>query len=336
MTEDGSRLQAFCPRRLVWPNGAGSGFMGGPKRVTLNDVAAASGVSRATVSFVLNDDPRQTISAATRGRVREAAKELGYVPHGIARALREGTSRVVVLNLDRELEGNYSHSYVEGLDDELAAHDHVLLVRYGHSAAKATQQVLDAIVPRAVIRFGEAYLTGHALDDVGSGWNDGLAAHAALQIQYLADGGHRRIALALPDTDSPLIDVRRNFARESAEKIGLEPLLPLVVPLPRPQGRAAVEAFLAAHGEVTAVAAFDDRVALSTLAALRDLGVEVPGRIAVIGFDDTEYGSLVTPALTTVHIDAEAHGRRAARMALGLDDAGLPSTPARVIVRESA
>ncbi|MCZ9339527.1 LacI family transcriptional regulator, partial [Streptomyces sp. TRM76130] len=134
--------------------------MGPSGRVTLNDVAAASGVSRATVSFVLNDDPHQTISAATRDRVKQAARDLGYVPHGVARALREGSSRVVVLNIDAGMEGTYSRSYVQGLDAELAAHDHVLLVRHGHHTPQSTQQVLDAIAPRAVIRFGETYLTG--------------------------------------------------------------------------------------------------------------------------------------------------------------------------------
>ena len=57
----------------------------------------------------------------------------------------------------------------------------------------------------------------------------------------------------------------------------------------------------------------DDGVALRTLTALYDLGLGAPGGLAVIGFDDTEYGALTTPALTTVHIDAEAHGRQAAR-----------------------
>ena len=77
---------------------------------------------------------------------------------------------------------------------------------------------------------------------------------------------------------------------------------------------------------MTAVAAFDDDVALRVLAAARDLGLAVPGDLAVIGFDENEYGALATPALTTVHIDAEAHGRQAARAILGLDTAGL--TPA--------
>jgi DNA-binding LacI/PurR family transcriptional regulator len=308
--------------------------MGGARRVTLNDVAAASGVSRATVSFVLNDDPRQTISAATRERVKGAARDLGYVPHGIARALREGSSRIVVLNIDWGLEGNYSRSYVRGLDDELAAHDHVLLVRHGHSAPHSTQQVLDTIAPRAVLRFAEAYLSGHEPDE--EDWRNGFAAHAALQIRYLASRGHSRMAMALPGDDTPLTELRLRFARATTDRLGLPPLIPFAVPRPRDAGTAAVRAFLAAHDEVTAVAAFDDDIALRTLTALLDLGLSVPFDMAVIGYDDTEYGALVTPALTTVHIDAEAHGRLAARVALGLDPGGLTRAPGRVIERGSA
>lgn len=300
------------------------------KRVTLSDVAAASGVSRATVSFVLNDDPNQTISAATRDRVRRAAGELGYVPHGIARALREGSSRVVVLNVDWGLEGNYSRSYVRGLDEELAAHDHVLLVRHGHSAPQATQQVLDAIAPRAVLRLGDAYLIGH-----GDDRRDGFAANVALQIGHLADRGHTHIAMALPEGDVPMSEVHLGFAQQAAQDRGLPPLTPFVVPRPRTAGTEAVGAFLSAHPDVTAVAAYADDIALRTMTALRDLGRTVPDDLAVIGFDDTEYGALVTPALTTVHIDAEAHGRIAARVALGLDPVAPTPALGSVIVRES-
>jgi hypothetical protein len=85
---------------------------------------------------------------------------------------------------------------------------------------------------------------------------------------------------------------------------------------------------------------------LRVLAAMRDLGLTAPGDLAVIGFDDNGYGALATPALTTVHIDAEAHGRQTARAILGLGSlaGGAPRTPqvglfpapGRVIARESA
>ncbi|MER7690915.1 LacI family DNA-binding transcriptional regulator [Streptomyces sp. NPDC097610] len=303
-------------------------------RVTLSDVAKASGVSRATVSFVLNDDPRQTISVATRERVMAAAHDLGYVPHGIARALREGSSRIVVLNVDWGMEGNFSRSYVRGLDEELAEHDHVLLVRHGHAAPEATQKILDAIVPRAVLRLGEVYMQGHG--PIEEDWESGFAANAALQIGYLAERGHTRIAMALPDHDFPLTEARLGFAQEAARRLGLPPLERFVVPRPREAGEAAVEGFLAAHPDVTAVAAFDDDIALRTLTALHDLGRRVPEEVAVIGFDETEHGSLSTPALTTVHIDAEVLGRLAARAALGIDPEALAPVPGRIVVRASA
>jgi DNA-binding LacI/PurR family transcriptional regulator len=292
-------------------------------------------VSRATASFVLRDSPNQSISAATRERVRQAAADLGYVPHPIARALREGSSRIVVLSLDVALDGNYARSYVRGLDAELAAHDHALLVRYERASAGPPQAILDAIAPRAVLRFGEPYLTGHELDDSGGGWRDGLAAHVAAQVGYLAGQGHTRIAYALPDRETPLRAVRLRFADRAAEMLGLSPVAPFSIPASR-TGAADSLAEVRTRPGLTAVAAFDDDVALRVLAAMRDLGLAAPGDLAVIGFDDNGYGALAAPALTTVHIDAHAHGRQAARAILGLDPAGLSPAPGQVIVRESA
>ena len=97
--------------------------------------------------------------------------------------------------------------------------------------------------------------------------------------------------------------------------IGLPPPESFAVPGDRAAAADVVRAFRAAHPDVTAVAAFDDDVALRILAALRDLGLGAPRDLAVIGFDDTDYGVLFTPALTTVHIDAEDHGRRATNAA---------------------
>jgi len=319
--------------------------MAGPSaRVTLNDVAAASGVSRATASFVLRDSPGQSISAATRERVRAAARTLGYIPNGIARALREGTSRIVLLTIDTALDGHYARSYIRGLDAELAAHEHVLLVRYAQE--EPDRPVLDTVVPRAVLRFGEPYLTGRELDDSGGGWRDGLAAHVAAQVGYLADRGHTRIALALPARDTPLRSVRQRFADQAAAARGLPPLFPVTVPAGRSDSVAArtdagcappaLPALPALPGGITAVAAFDDDVALRVLAAMRGAGLAAPDDLAVIGFDDNGYGALTTPTLTTVHIDAEAHGRQAARLVLGLPADDRSPSPGEVIVRESA
>jgi DNA-binding LacI/PurR family transcriptional regulator len=316
-------------------NRIGAGTMGASGRVTLRDVAAASGVSRATVSFVLNDDPRQTISAATRDRVKQAARELGYVPHGVARAMREGTSRVVVLSIDAGLEGAYSRSYVRGLDAELAAHDHVLLVRHGHHTPRSTQQILDAIAPRAVIQFGETYLTGRGLDDMGGGWRDGLAAHSALQLRHLVEHGHVHIALALPEPEPPLAAVRLTVLGQAAKELGVPVPRTFHAPRALPDCAAAVADFLTGSPEVTAIAGFNDDAALRVLTALRGAGRAVPDDVAVIGFDDNGYGEYATPALTTVRVDAEAHGRLSARLALRLDTSGLRPPTARIVRRRS-
>jgi DNA-binding LacI/PurR family transcriptional regulator len=292
------------------------------------------------------------------------------VPNGIARALREGTSRIVVLVIDPVLEGNYARSYVRGLDAELAAHGHALLVRYeqagrdgaadgaddqdtagaggaardARDARDATRQLIDAIAPRAVLRFGEPYLTGRELDDSGGGWRDGLAAHVAAQLGYLANRGHQDIALALPDRDTPLRDVRQRFADKAAGSLGLAPLRAFTVPGSRANSTPAsgtgaadtLTEFRARHREVTAIAAFDDDVALRVLAAMRQLGLSAPVDLAVIGFDDNGYGALTSPTLTTVHVDGEAHGRQAAQAILGLDSPVLSPVPGQVIVRDSA
>ena len=139
-----------------------------------------------------------------------------------------------------------------------------------------------------------------------------------------------------PAADNPVVRVRLQFVREVLDRRSLPEPVTLTLPRTRQEGPPVVRDFMADHPEVTAVAAFDDDVALRMLAALHDLGVAVPDELAVIGYDDTEYGGLVTPSLTTVHINAEVHGRRAARTALGLDAADLVAAPARVIVRESA
>ncbi|WP_433306826.1 LacI family DNA-binding transcriptional regulator [Actinoplanes sp. CA-030573] len=302
------------------------------RRATLKDVAAASGVSRATVSFVLNETPNQTISTATRERVLRTVRDLGYVPHGIARALREGASRIVVLHIESGIGGNYSRSFIQGLDHELTAHGHVLLVRPGAPTGTAAKQILDAIRPRAVLSFAEICRTG---DEPGDDDRpDGLAAHAGLQIRHLASRGHTRIALATPADPLPG-DVRLRICGRAAAAAGLPPPVCFPVPRSRSAAVAALAAFRAVFPEVTAIAGHDDETALRTLAAMADLGLSAPADLAVIGFDDTEHGAFATPALTTVQIDGEGHGRRAARAALGLEIDGVPPGRARLIVRDS-
>ncbi|MFG1702636.1 LacI family DNA-binding transcriptional regulator [Nonomuraea sp. M3C6] len=301
-------------------------------RVTMGDVARASGVSPATVSFVLNNAPNQTISAETKERVRRAARELGYVPHGIARALREGTSRIVLLDVAAIGDGTNLQDFIRGLEGELADTDHVLLVR--PSRIDPVQPLLEAVRPCAIVRLGEIYADGREPAD--GGWVDGLAAHTAVQIRHLAERGHRHIALAFPDDDDRrLIELHHRYATEAAGMLGMSPPYTLIVPAARGKAVAAVEAFLSAHPDITAIASLGDLPALRVLAAAHDLGLPVPERLAVIGLGDSPYAEMSVPPLTSVRIDAETFGRRAARQALGMDIGGLTPAPARVVARGS-
>lgn len=298
--------------------------------VTMRDVARAAGVSIATVSFVLNRTPGQSIRPETADQVRAAAAELGYTPNRIARALREGSSRAVVLHAGTMTGGSLS-SLIRGLDEELRENDHTLLVTYGDVR---DDELLEAVAPRAVLDLDALYVTG-AGDDEG-GWADGIARHTTTQLDHLIGRGHRSIAYARGEDGMPaLAELRTSHVREYLRRRALPQPPVVVVPPDRHSAAEAVGALLSAHPGVTAIAAFSDDVAIRVLAAAAVLGVRVPDDLAVIGFDESGLGALWTPSLTSVRIDAEGYGRRLARSALGLGEAPWPHDPSVVVKRES-
>jgi DNA-binding LacI/PurR family transcriptional regulator len=319
-------------------------------RVTLKDVAAASGVSATTASFVLNRVTGQTIPPATQERVRRAAAELGYVPHGSARALREGSSRLVLLNAGELPIAGSLRSFIDGLDAELSAHEHTLLVRHGRTDDAALRRATETADPRAVIDLARLYAADDP-DRLDGGWIDGLAAHTATQIDHLTGLGHTRIGFAMPADDrlTRIARLRLQQARAVARARGLPPPAEFNLDNHTATTTTAAEAVTTGAvtagtvtagagtaGTVTAVAAFDDETALRLLSAMADRGLTAPADLAVIGFDDTGHGEFWRPALTTVRIDAEAYGRRAARAVLGLPTGDTPPAPSTVVVRSTA
>ncbi|AMB59757.1 hypothetical protein AWU67_13815 [Microterricola viridarii] len=303
----------------------------------MKDVAQASGVSPATVSFVLNGTAQQTIAPATIERVKRAAEKLGYVPNGVARALREGSSRIVVLHVARLPHGGPQLAdFIDGLDQELDGLGYTLLVRYGEREG-SVERLVAQISPRAVIDIDWLYYD--VSDDAADGgWESGLAAHSAVQIGHLAGAGHRYLALALGRDDrlARLAELRFRYAGQAAAAAGLPALALLQLSGAVDGDSAALAAFRVTHPDITAVAGLDDASALRVLAAAQRLGIAVPGELAVIGFGGSAEGELFSPSLTTVEIDTVAFGRRAARTALGLEPGAERPGPAVVIRRESA
>jgi DNA-binding LacI/PurR family transcriptional regulator len=304
--------------------------------VTSAEVAKHSGVSRATVSYVLNSTPNQSISAATRQRVLDAAEKLGYTPNAPARALRSGRSDVVLLLIPEWPIGAVLARLVEELTRALAGAGLTLVVHAHPRSARPLGDLWKAITPAAVIN-------DQALDEaevraarragipvitpafrVDSGVDGGIGGAGAfadfqrsigrLQAEHLAAAGHRRLGFALPDDDrlAAFAEPRLDGARQACAALGLAAPVPRVIVLNAASAAAAVGYWRGTRRRVSGVCAYNDEVALAVLAGLRARQLVAPGDLAVIGVDDIPAGALSTPALTTVAIDMSALGRHLA------------------------
>jgi DNA-binding LacI/PurR family transcriptional regulator len=329
------------------------------RRVTSADVARLAGVSRATVSYVLNDTPRQTISADTRGRVIAAADTLGYAPSAAARALRTGRSDVVLCLLPDWPIGPEVGTMLGNLSTALARHGLTFVVHPGNHADRQIGEIWKAITPAAVVAFAD-FSDG----EIAAMRAAGVALVVALlgrerqhgrelavpqqlvgrhQAEYLAAAGHTRLGYAYPDDERVHIfaDPRLDGVRETCTWRGLPGPLTETVALAIPTTVASVRRWRAAG--VTAVCAYNDEVALAVLAAVREMGLRAPDDLAVIGVDDIPAAALVSPGLTTVLTDQVAVADRLAET-VHAAVTGRPAPPGlagiaglvRVVRRESA
>ncbi|MFJ5775562.1 LacI family DNA-binding transcriptional regulator [Streptomyces sp. NPDC093094] len=291
-----------------------------PAVPTSADVARLAGVSRATVSYVLNNTSAVRISEPTRRRVREAAEELGYVPHAAARSLRAGHSRTVLMPAPAVPVGPLYSQFLSDLQWALGRLDYTV-VQYGtvgltgDDAARAWAELrpVAVLVPgsglgpqgvavlkrsgaRAVVTIGPASVDGaHALlmdhEEVGR------AAGAHLHAR-----GRRRVGVVVPA--EPGLDAfsapRLAGVRRALHGTGADVReLPLAYEEESAAGLAARWRGLG----LDAVFAYNDEYAMLLMRALQDEGVRVPEDTAVIGADDLMLGRLLRPRLSTVHIE---------------------------------
>lgn len=327
------------------------------RRPTAADVARQAGLSRATVSYVLNNTPHQVIPEHTRQRVHEAAQDLGYVPSAAARALSSGRSDVVLLLLPDWPIGPSVGALLEHLSTALAEQGYTF-VAHPRSAGRPVSDVWKALTPAAVVTFEEPdEIESVRLRAAGvelavalfGGHHGGQAMDipeqrtGRLQAEHLAATGHRRLGYAWPEDPRLLAfaQPRLEGVRQACAELGLPE--PLVRPVGvGPDGAtAAVSAWRAADPAVTGVCAYNDEVALTVLAGARRQGVLVPADLAVIGVDNIAAAAVAVPALTTVEADLESIARYiATTIANRLSGAPLPRRPASdihfVVVRESA
>ncbi|MET7699226.1 MULTISPECIES: LacI family DNA-binding transcriptional regulator [unclassified Streptomyces] len=287
---------------------------------TSADVARLAGVSRATVSYVLNNTSAVRISEPTRRRVHAAAKELGYVPHAAARSLRAGHSRMVLMPAPPVPVGPLYSQFLNELQWALSRLDYTVVQHgsvglHGDEAARAWAELrpVAVLVPgsslgpqgvavlkrsgaRAVVTLGPDRVEGaHALlmDHHKVGHSAGA---------HLAARGRRRIGVVVPE--EPGLEVFSAPRLEGVRR-ALHGMDATVTELPLAYDEEAA-ARLAGRWRslgLDAVFAYNDEYAMLLMRALQDEGIRIPDETAVVGADDLMLGRLLRPRLSTVHID---------------------------------
>lgn len=319
------------------------------RRPTALDVARRAGVSRTTVSFVLNDHAEaRGIPPATAERVYDAARALGYTPDRAARALRSGTSDLVVFASPRPTTlGPLALRLITELGDHLSAAGLHLITRRiptGGTLHEAWRDLAPAaVLCRDLETADAAELEAAGIPCVTLESTTFNAALGFTQGSYLLDRGHRRLGYVRPHEPELQEDAsfRLDGVRRACSDAGAPPPVVVSTRLDLESATAVVRE-LHADGGPTAVCAFDDDRAFAVLAGMAALGLRAPDDLAVIGVDNTPLAELAIPPLTTVDpLVAGGVGHLAQRIqdAIAGTTTPLPAwatTRLRVVQRRSA
>ena len=334
------------------------------RRVTSYDVAKLAGVSRSTVSFVLNNVDMQ-ISEETKERVRAAALHLGYVPDAAAQALVSRRSRIIGLIFTRARhhidDDIFLTQVLDGLLQTTQRHTMRLmldLVEETGSAATYLELIqskrIDGLIIscprtdntawRGLIDEGVPLVLMGQLPDPGPCYVDvDNAAAARTAVDHLVSLGHTRIAcitnapLSYPAALQRLEGYRSVLA---ANGIAYRDEWVRYGDFTLESGYARMSSLLSESELPTAVFVASDVVAIGAMAAIRERGLRIPEDMAVVGFDDVPFARYATPPLTTAHLPAAELGRRAGEMLIDLVNGRRPDEPhvlldTHLVVRES-
>lgn len=309
------------------------------KRPTQADVARVAGVSRATVSYVLNDqtDQRIPISVETRQRVLDAIAQLGYQVDARAQALRSGETKTIGVQLPI-YENPFFWQILLGISAEAEASGYNLLL--SHSALTPEQQT------RSIRELAEQRVDGLVLMISFKGYSEqvinqlrqsqrpivqisssesefdlihqGYGEGAEVLMAHLLELGHQRIGFVYGVTIQSQGSDRLNAYRDSLENAGLEYDESLVLWCGErmEDGYQAALDLLSRSDRPTALLAINDLFGMAALRAAADLGLRVPEDVSIAGFDDILFTSYSVPRLTTVAGCAEENGRDAVRLLL--------------------
>jgi LacI family transcriptional regulator len=327
---------------------------------TLQDVADAAKVSTATVSRCLNAPHRVTLEL--RQRVDAAIRQLGYVPHGAARALARQRADTIGA-IFPAIDNLPFATAAKAIQDRLDPYGYTLLL--ANSADEDARELaqlrslltrgLDGVILVGEARCDDVYhlLATKAVPYVNTwtynpdsphptlGFDNAEAARAVAQ--YLIDIGHRRIGMiAGPLARNDRVAARIEGVRTGLVANGLS--LPDAVieeaAYTISAGRTAVGRLRAAAPDLTALICGNDMLALGALFECQSQGLRVPQDLSITGFADLEISAEVFPPLTTVRVPAVEIGARAADYLLQVTTGGAPARATRldaeIVVRGSS
>ncbi|WP_285363167.1 LacI family DNA-binding transcriptional regulator [Microbacterium sp. LMC-P-041] len=290
---------------------------GGSRRATSADVARAIGVSRATVSYVLNNRTDKAISEQTRQRVLAKAAELGHVPDASARALRKGRSTVVLGLVPGFTVGTIFDEMLEHMSRHVADAGYALLLfpmPAAPDAVQALQELSQHLHPAVVAVLGGAF-DAETIRDLGDVVNSSIVSDAdiidhvaigRLQGEYLIERGHTRIAFA--STASvllhPIAAQRAAGVASACASAGLAHVDGATVSDDVASTTALIHRWLA--DDVTAIACYNDDIAIRVMLAMHELGLTDGKDLSLIGVDNSPLSQL---GITTVAADPSEVGR---------------------------
>jgi LacI family transcriptional regulator len=307
------------------------------KRPTQNDVARLAGVSRATVSYVINDrhEGPIMITEETRQKILASADQLGYEPDAAAQSLRMQVSRSIGV-LIPDLHNPHYWQIVTGVEQILQTRGFDLLLTSTsllpdreYSALRSLlrrrvdglilnltysdqdQQEIKTIINRRnpVVTLGEAHIE---LDSVSPDERNGC-----LQLfHYLFDLGHRRIAYIHGVAHHPLGLPRLETYQQMMSETGQRDNKPNIEYCGAriSDGYQAAQRLLDRDPRPTAIMVINDLLAIGVMHAVAERSLRIPEDISIAGFDDIVQSAFLNPALTTVQMQAEEMGRSAARL----------------------
>ncbi|TCL67255.1 LacI family DNA-binding transcriptional regulator [Rhizobium sp. BK251] len=329
-------------------------------RVTVVDIANAVGVSKSTVSLVLQASP--LVNEATRTKVMAAIRDLGYVYNRSAANLRQSTSKIIGMVVN-DLTNSFFAELAVGVDMVVQSAEYVQFLANTGESIDRQREVVASMREHGISGLIISPARGTEAADFKSFVGSGIPVVLVVRnvpgakvsslvsdnhagsfagVEHLAGLGHTRIAFLGGFPDTAVFSERFHGYRDALSRLGIpfdESLVVGSAPS-RAGGVEAIERAMLLAEKPTAAVCFNDAVAFGVCDGLRSRRMEPGLDFAVVGFDDVIEAKTAVPALTTISVDPQGMGRRAAQLLLkqinsGKVEAESIVSSVRLVVRQS-